>query len=81
MITPFRAVRRLADLVAVGLLSVRVARLKPGDVIVLTLSSEPSPENVDRIRRYILDVWPDHRVIVLGPSAALSITRGPFVEV
>jgi len=47
--------------------------LKPGDVLVLSVEGAISMECAERIKSYMTDVLPDHKVIVLGDGIKIGV--------
>jgi hypothetical protein len=47
--------------------------LKPTDIFVITVPQEITLEQAERIQRQMKKLWPDHKAIVLGAGAKLTI--------
>lgn len=67
------ALRSLVSLPAVS--SVRVADVKPNDVIVIESDGDVSSEGVDQIRRCVELAFPGRKAIVLTGGFKLSVAR------
>lgn len=55
---------------------VEVLRLKPGDVVVITLNGDISAEGADELRRGLMErIFPNNEVLMVGAGATLSVQR------
>lgn len=50
-------------------------RLQPGDVIIANCNDILSVEQQQRLRQFVIDVFPDHKVIVLDKRVSLNVAR------
>lgn len=55
---------------------VRVAAVRPTDVIIVSAGQPISTKTADHLKALVQQVWPDHRVLVLGDDLKLTIARG-----
>lgn len=55
--------------------SVEVARLRPGDVVVLTAKERLSSTAIEWIQKFAKDVFPNNKVIVLDNGMTMKIAR------
>ena len=49
--------------------------MKPGDVLVLTVPHHISCETSDRLRTYVEDAVPGHRVLVLSEGLTIKVAE------
>ena len=54
---------------------ISVARLLPTDVLVFEANEHISLEAVERIKAYVLQVFPNHKAIVLDQGLRLKVLR------
>jgi hypothetical protein len=57
--------------------SVKVATLRPGDVIVVEVPQLVSNDQAERIQRNLKAIWPNHEAVILSDGLTLSIKREP----
>lgn len=63
------------ELAEAGIEQVRVVRLEPGDIILLSTSRRLSQADVDAIRERAQEFFDTHRVAVLEDGMTLSVVR------
>ena len=64
-----------ADLREIPPVTVAVARLEPGDVIVVEFPLKLTPDAMDQAVEVLADVFPKHRAVVLDGGATLKVAR------
>lgn len=52
---------------------ISVADVKPNDVIVVECDAPISHEIAKRIRLHVQDVWPNHKVLIVGDGLRIKI--------
>lgn len=55
---------------------VTTVKVEPNDVIVIECDSVMSQATADRIKAHVEQVWPGHKVLVLGDGLKLKIAKG-----
>lgn len=63
------------ELAALGIEEVRVARLEPGDVVVLMAPERLNMEQADTLRERTAELFTGHRVAVLEGGVTLEVLR------
>ena len=70
------ALRRL--LYVPDLEGIRIARLRPGDVILVDVDGNVSQQQSDEIHGQLQKVWPGHEVLICDEGLRLRVVReGP----
>lgn len=60
---------------------IEVARLQPGDVLVLECDAHITPDMAERLNEYMKEVFPEQKCMVLERGLSLKIAvRGVEVE-
>jgi hypothetical protein len=63
------------ELAALGIEEVRVARLEPGDVVVLMAPERLNMEQADTLRERAAELFAGHRIAVLEGGMTLEVLR------
>lgn len=53
----------------------QVARMEPGDILVLTVAQEITNDDAMRIQSYLKRTFPNTETLILGPGMELGIVR------